>query len=146
MVFWKMRSLGKFYPSLGISHNLLKGLWLSLRFCVCRSQICFSIKSLRFFVSGSDFKTPVSASRWVSDLPFATPKRIENGNGIYIFIWYTGISHTWHNWDWDFEKTSTGKWDRVDPPSGPSMVKDITTQSQFVSILYLPYCSYNPSL
>ena len=33
----------------------------SLRFCVCRSQICFSITSLHFFVSGSD-------------LPFATPK------------------------------------------------------------------------
>ena len=35
----------------------------SLRFCVCRSHICFSIKSLHFFVSGSDFKTPISASR-----------------------------------------------------------------------------------
>ena len=35
----------------------------SLRFCVCQSHICFSIKSLHFFVSGSDFKMPVSASR-----------------------------------------------------------------------------------
>ena len=44
-----------------------------LRFCVCRSHICFSIKSLNFSVSVSDFKMPVSASRRVSDLPFATP-------------------------------------------------------------------------
>ena len=44
----------------------------SLRFCVCRSHICFSIKSLHFFVSGSDFKMPASASRRVSDLPIAT--------------------------------------------------------------------------
>ena len=44
----------------------------SLRFCVCRSNICFSIKSLHFFVLGWDFKMPVSASRRVSDLPFAT--------------------------------------------------------------------------
>ena len=34
----------------------------SLRFCVCRSHICFSIKLLHFFDSGSDFKMPVSAS------------------------------------------------------------------------------------
>ena len=34
----------------------------SLRFCVCRSHICFSIKSLHFFVSGLDFKMPVSVS------------------------------------------------------------------------------------
>ena len=33
-------------------------------------------------------------------LGFAVSKTIENGNGIYIFIWYTGISN---NWDWDFE-------------------------------------------
>ena len=32
----------------------------SLRFCVCRSHICFSIKSLNFSVSVSDFKVPVS--------------------------------------------------------------------------------------
>ena len=71
---WKMRSLGKFYPSLGISHNLTNGS-RSLRFCVCRSHICLTaIDSLHFFVSGSDFKKPVSASRRVSDLPFATPK------------------------------------------------------------------------
>ena len=31
----------------------------SLRFCVCRSHICFSIKLLHFFDSGSDFKMPV---------------------------------------------------------------------------------------
>ena len=36
-------------------------------------DICFSIKSLHFFASGSDFKMPVSASRRVLDLPFATP-------------------------------------------------------------------------
>ena len=35
----------------------------SLRFCVCRPHICLSIKSLHFFVSASDFKTLVSASR-----------------------------------------------------------------------------------
>ena len=34
----------------------------SLRFCVCWSHICFSIKSLNFSVSVSDFKVPVSAS------------------------------------------------------------------------------------
>ena len=34
----------------------------SLRFCVCRSHICFSIKSLNFSVLVSDFKMPVSAS------------------------------------------------------------------------------------
>ena len=45
----------------------------SLRFCVGWSHICFSIKSLHFFVLGSDFKKPVSASRLVLDLPFATP-------------------------------------------------------------------------
>ena len=45
----------------------------SLRFCVCRSHICFSIKSLNFSVSVSDFKVPASASRRVSDLSFATP-------------------------------------------------------------------------
>ena len=57
------------------SQNLLEftnGSW-SLRFCVCRSHTCFSVKSLHFFVSGSDFKMPVSASRRVLDLPFATP-------------------------------------------------------------------------
>ena len=50
----------------------------SLRFCVCRSYICFSIKSLKFSVSVSDFKMSVSASRRVSDLPFTTPNA---GNG-----------------------------------------------------------------
>ena len=34
----------------------------SLRFCVCWSHIYFSIKSLSFSVSVSDFKMPVSAS------------------------------------------------------------------------------------
>ena len=33
MVLWKMRSLSKFYPSLGISHNLLNGS-RSLRLCL----------------------------------------------------------------------------------------------------------------
>ena len=39
---------------------------------VCRSHVCFSINSLNSSVSLSDFKMPVSASRRVSDLPFAT--------------------------------------------------------------------------
>ena len=30
-------------------------------FCVCQSHICFSIKSLHFFVLDSDFKMPVLA-------------------------------------------------------------------------------------
>ena len=47
----------------------------SLRFCVCQSHHCFSIKPLHFFVLGSDFKMPVLASRRVSDLPFTTPPR-----------------------------------------------------------------------
>ena len=33
-----------------------------------------AIKSLHFFVSGSDFKMPVLVSRQVLDLPFATPR------------------------------------------------------------------------
>ena len=45
-------------------------------------------------------------------LGFAVSKTIENGNGIYIFISYTGISN---NWDWDFEKKSAGKWDQEPP-------------------------------
>ena len=57
----------------------------SLRFCVCRSHICFSIKSLHFFVSGSDFRKPVSTSRRVSDLPFAAPYR--------VFLFLRGILH-----------------------------------------------------
>ena len=47
----------------------------SLRFYVCRSHFRFSIKSLHFFVSVSDFKMPVSASRRVTDSPFTTPNR-----------------------------------------------------------------------
>ena len=35
----------------------------NLRFCVCQSHICFSIKSLHFFVLDLDFKMPVLASR-----------------------------------------------------------------------------------
>ena len=65
-------------------------------------------------------------------LGFAVSKTIENGNGIYIFIWYTGISN---NWDWDFEKNSAEKWDRDPPPlplQGPllkqlSQVNDSST-------------------
>ena len=34
----------------------------NIRFCVYRSHICFSIKSLHFFISDSDFKMPISAS------------------------------------------------------------------------------------
>ena len=45
-------------------------------------------------------------------LGFAVSKTIENGNGIYIFIRYNGISN---NWDWDFEKNSAGKCDRETP-------------------------------
>ena len=48
----------------------------SLRFCVCRSHISFSIKSLNFFVSGLDFRMPDLASQRVSDLPFASPHMI----------------------------------------------------------------------
>ena len=66
-----MRSLGKFFPSLGISHNLAVGLGVSD--FVCWSHICFSIKSLNFSFSVLDFKVPVSASGRVSDLPFTTP-------------------------------------------------------------------------
>ena len=36
----------------------------------------FSIKSLNVSVSVSDFKMPISASRQVSDLPFATPNNV----------------------------------------------------------------------
>ena len=70
----KNESLGKFYPSLGILQNLLMGLRVSDFVSVGHIIMCFSIKSLHFFVSGSDFKVPVSASWQVSDLPFATPK------------------------------------------------------------------------
>ena len=48
----------------------------SLRFCVCRSHICFSIKSLQVFILDLDFKMPVLASRRVSDLAFATPSNV----------------------------------------------------------------------
>ena len=64
----KIRSLSKFYPSLGILHNLLMGS-RRLRLCVCQSHICF-------FVLGSDLKMPVLVSRQVSDLPFTTPNWI----------------------------------------------------------------------
>ena len=53
-------------------HNLVVDLGVSDFVSVGRSHICFSIKSLNFSVSGSDFKMPVYASRRVSDLPFAT--------------------------------------------------------------------------
>ena len=70
-----MRSIGEFFPSLEISHNLLMGLKVSDSMSVGHIKtICFSIKSLNFSVSVSDFKVPVSASQQVSDLPFATPK------------------------------------------------------------------------
>ena len=45
----------------------------SLRFCICRSHICFSIKSLHFFILGLDFKMPVSASQQVSDFTIRHP-------------------------------------------------------------------------
>ena len=57
MVLWKTSSLAKFYQSLEISRNLLGGLRVSDFVSVV------PIKSLHFFVSGSDFKMPVSASR-----------------------------------------------------------------------------------
>ena len=67
-----MKSLGKFYPSLEISHNLLMDLGVS-DFVSVGHIYAFLIRSLNFSVS--DFKIPVSASQQVSDLPFA---RLEN--------------------------------------------------------------------
>ena len=67
-----MRSLGKFYPSLGISHNLLMGLGVT-DFVSVGHIFAFSVRSLHFFVSSSDFKMPVSASWRVLDLPFTIP-------------------------------------------------------------------------
>ena len=58
----KNENLGKLYPSLGISQNLLMGLGVS-DFASVGHTIFFSVKSLKFSVSVSDFKTPVSASR-----------------------------------------------------------------------------------
>ena len=49
-------------------------------------------------------------------LSFAVSKTIENRDGIYIFIWYTGISN---NWDWNFEKIRLGNGIET-LPSGPS--------------------------
>ena len=45
----------------------------SLRFCVCRSHICFSIKSLHFFVLGSDLRCQSRRLGESRILPFATP-------------------------------------------------------------------------
>ena len=43
MVLWKIRSLGKFYPSLGISHNLVIGLGVSDFMSVGHIIIFFSV-------------------------------------------------------------------------------------------------------
>ena len=64
------------------SRNLTQptyGSW-SLRFCVCRSHICFSIKSLNLSISVSDFKMLVSASQQISDLLFATPYSVSQAD------------------------------------------------------------------
>ena len=61
----------------------------SPRFCVCRSHICFSIKSLHSFVSGSDFKMPVSASRRVSDFTIRHPYQFKN-----CIFFPTGFANT----------------------------------------------------
>ena len=58
----------------------------NLRFCVCWSHICFSIKSLHFFVLDSDVKMPVLMSWQVSDLPFTTPRLGEGMIGIYQIL------------------------------------------------------------
>ena len=65
----------------------------SLRFCFCRSHICFSIKSQHFSVLASDFKIPVSVSWWVSDLPFSTP-----------FIQHFNLPHLNHYLTWKSDK------------------------------------------
>ena len=57
----KMRSLGKFYSSLGISHNLLMGLGAPESVSVGHIFACLSSHYI-FFVLGSDFKMPFSAS------------------------------------------------------------------------------------
>ena len=62
----------------------------SLRFCVCWSHICFSIKSLNFSVLVSDFKMPVLASRRVSDLPFASPQI-----GTSCHSWFCPVFSFW---------------------------------------------------
>ena len=71
MVLWKMRSLGKFYPSLGILHKLLMGLPF---FCLTVTYgIYFSIKSLQFFVSGLDLKCqPLQVSDFIEKVSFNT--------------------------------------------------------------------------
>ena len=81
-----------------------------LRFCVCRPHICFSIKSLNFSVSVSDFKMPVSASRRVSDLPFATPIYVLTAQLVkcgvlrdeHVQIWHSSIILTlqFYTWYW----------------------------------------------
>ena len=80
----------------------------SLRFCICQSHICFSIKSLHFFVLGSDFKMPVSASRWVLDLPFTTTfivwtsiQLLENWLEFYFLITCTMQIHRCPCMIWD---------------------------------------------
>ena len=72
MVLWKTRSLGKFYLSLEISQNLLMGLGVS-DFVSVGHIFAFLSSNDTFFVSGSDFKMPVSASRRVSDFTIRHP-------------------------------------------------------------------------
>ena len=110
MVLRKNECFGKFYPR---SQNLteLSHGSRSLRFCVCQPHtcICFSIKSLHFFVLGSDFKMPVSASWQVLDLRFATPYiYISAPPWIYIYIYIQGgaLPNFWgRNTSWKNFKT-----------------------------------------
>ena len=92
----------------------------SLRFCAWRSHICFSVKSLSFSGSVSDFKMPVSAPRRVSDLPFATPRTIWQsvvclGNALVgsTCSKYNQRSILWYEW------TQTGKdWPKISALNG----------------------------
>ena len=63
-----MRSLGKFYPSLGISHNLLMGLGVS-NFVSIGHIFAFLSSHYTFSSQARILKCP---SRLVLDLPFAT--------------------------------------------------------------------------
>ena len=74
-------------------------------------------------------------------LGFAVSKTIENGNGVYIFIWYTGISN---NWDWDFEKKFGWEMGSSPPPppplpSGPSdekLLRNSVSESKKAAKVY----------
>ena len=72
MVLWKMRILGKFYPSLEMSHNQLMGLGVSDFVFVC--HIFAFLSSCYTFSSQAQILK--CQSQLVSDLPFTTPKLI----------------------------------------------------------------------